>query len=173
MQQKKRNEMLTGYENVIHWVMKRNLPLIQALRLEREDVFQDLCVEAIIALDRYDPNRGASCLTYLVDQLQYAVLNMKRKHKVHGMTGYDYREPVTFVPLNVDFDGRPLDAPSEEAYELVELQMFLSSIPEQQQTLITERVCGKCHRRKAENAAIRQALDTILNEYVRGAEVCG
>ena len=167
MFKEKRNDMLNGYLNVINWVINLNWPLISALQLEREDVFQDLCVAAIMALDSFDPDKGCTCRSYLISKLQYAVLDLKRKHKVHGMTGYDYKNPATFVPLNVDFDGYSIDAPSEESYELVELEMFMEGFPREQRTLISERVHGKFHRKKAERASIQNALESIVDGYIR------
>lgn len=173
MLKEQRNEMLLGFEQVIHWVIARNMTLIGALGLERENVFQDLCVEAILALDRYDPERGASPVTYLVDMLQYAILNMKRTQRMHGMTGCDHWQEISFVPLNMGFDGRCIDAPSKAPYELVELKLFLSEMPENQQRLIQERVSGKYHRKKKDKTMLQQAMETILEGYVRECDICG
>lgn len=46
-------------------------------------------------------------------------------------------------------------------------------MPETQQQLLDERVYGKHHRKKAEKSAIQQALDYILEGYVKEAGVCG
>ena len=44
-----------AYEDMIRRIMRRNYPLLRALRLELEDVYQDLALTAIQASRAFDP----------------------------------------------------------------------------------------------------------------------
>ena len=66
------------HKHLIGKIINRNWPLLAALKLEREDVSQELSIAMIEAIQRFDPERSESLERYLWYSLQYEVLNMKQ-----------------------------------------------------------------------------------------------
>ena len=81
-----RNQIFMENEEIITRVMRRNAPLLRALRLEWDDVYQELAVAMLNAINTFDPARSESLRAHIWMKLQYAVLDIKRRHSPHGMT---------------------------------------------------------------------------------------
>ena len=81
-----RNDTFLENENMIRRVMRRNLPLIHALRLEWDDVYQELAIAALHAIDSFDPKRSECIRAHIWMQLQYAILTIKRRNRPCGIT---------------------------------------------------------------------------------------
>lgn len=81
-----RNQIFMENEEIITRVMRRNAPLLRALRLEWDDVYQELAVAMLNAIKTFDPARSESLRAHIWMKLQYAVLDIKRRHSPHGMT---------------------------------------------------------------------------------------
>ena len=169
MDRYRRNELLLEYENVIHWVMKINSPLIAALRLEYDDVFQDLSIAAIRAIDRYDPLKSESLLTHLISRLQYEILNIRIRHKCHGMTGAEPRRmEIRFLEINDSCTGSVSDE-----FALVELREILSMLSADQRRVVSEKIAGRHHRKECEQILLEAAQQLIRNCYLSGNGLCG
>lgn len=87
-----RNAIVEANLHRIDKVMRRNRGLIRAARMDRDDVYQQLAIRLIRAVDSFDPEKGT--LGQHIDaQLQYEMLNCKRPYRLHGVTGLpaDYR----------------------------------------------------------------------------------
>jgi len=93
-----RNELALSFENLAWWTIHRNENLLHALGLEYDDVFQDLMIAALAAVEGFDPERSESLFTHVRCKMQYAILDMRRAYKPGGMTGISSME-VTFTPL--------------------------------------------------------------------------
>ena len=87
-----RNAIVEEHLYIIDRVMRRNHELIRAARLNRDDVYQQLAVRLIRAVDNYDPTKG-KLKSHLYAQVTYELLNCKRPYRMHGITGLpkDYR----------------------------------------------------------------------------------
>ena len=78
-----RNTLVEQYMWCIDSVMRQNEALIRAARLDRDDVYQELAVRLIRAVELYKP--GKRCLKgYIFMQLQYELLNCKSPQRVYG-----------------------------------------------------------------------------------------
>lgn len=75
--------------------IRRNRALIRAVHLDRDDVYQQLALRLIRAVDTFDPEKG-ELGKHLHAQLQYEMLNCKDSRRRYGFTGapYDLRGPV-------------------------------------------------------------------------------
>ena len=81
-----RNAIVEAYLHCIDTVMRRNSCLIRAARMERDDVYQQLALRLIKAVDSFDPDKG-TLEQHIYAQLQYELLNCKRPYRMHGITG--------------------------------------------------------------------------------------
>ena len=78
-----RNELVLKYLWCIDCVIHQNYGLVQAARLDRDDVYQNLAVRLIRAVELYRP--GARSLKgYIFMQLKYELLNCKSSKARYG-----------------------------------------------------------------------------------------
>lgn len=95
-----RNEIFMDNEGMIRRVMRRNWALICAMRLDWDDVYQELAMAALSAIETFDPTRSECIQAHIWMKLQYAVLTIKRQHRPCGLTGFGNRERPVVVSLD-------------------------------------------------------------------------
>lgn len=81
-----RNAIVEANLHCIDEVIRRNRALIRAARMDRDDVYQQLAIRLIKAVDSFDPEKG-TLEQHIYAQLQYEMLNCKRPYRLHGVTG--------------------------------------------------------------------------------------
>ena len=81
-----RNRIVEEHLHCIDTVIWQNWTLIQAARLERDDVYQQLAIRLIRCVDTYDPAKG-SLKKRIYAQLKYELLNCKEVRRLTGITG--------------------------------------------------------------------------------------
>ncbi len=81
-----RNELFGEYQNLIWWTVHRNRTLLAALRVDREDAAQELSICLMAAIEKYNPDKGASLKGFIFRKLQFGILDIKRRHKPCGLT---------------------------------------------------------------------------------------
>lgn len=159
-----------AYEAMIRRIMRRNYPLLHALRLEMEDVYQDLALTAIQAARAFDPARSASLEAHVWMQLQYAVLDMKQKCRPSGLTGLGGDRPCIH---SVEYDeerGFPLAAPEySETVSDTRLRQALSRLEPQERQVVILYLEGECLRRKQQGSFL-SAMEK-LREFYRNQPV--
>jgi len=84
---KERNEHVMANQQLIRWIIKKNATLVRATRLSREDLFQDLEVALIQALNTYVPGKGRSLTSHAVCALQYGLQHSAAKASAGGLAG--------------------------------------------------------------------------------------
>lgn len=85
-----RNNLVETHLGAIWWTINKNRRLISAAGLDDEDVFQQLAVRMIRAVENYDPDKGKNLEQHIFAQLQYEVLSCKDAAKLYGMKGAPY-----------------------------------------------------------------------------------
>lgn len=161
-----------AYEDMIRHIMRRNYPLLHALRLEPEDVYQDLAITAIQAVRAFDSARSDSVEAHVWMQLQYAVLDMKQKYRPGGLTGLDGARPC----LNsVEYDeerGFPLAAPEySEPVSDLRLQRALGRLDPQERHAVVLYLEGGRPRRKQRDSFL-SAIEKLRAFYLAQAISC-
>ena len=160
-----------AFEDMIRRMMRRNYPLLQSLRLEMEDVYQDLALTAIQASRAFDPTRSASLEAHVWMQLQYAVLDMKQKYRPGGMTGLgDFRPRM----ISVEYDeerGFPLMAPEREPVPDLRLRQALSRLEPQERQVVVLYLNGERPCRKQRDS-FHSALEKLREFYLDQAVFC-
>jgi len=81
-----RNCVVEEHLHCIDTVIWQNWPLIEAARLERDDVYQQLAIRLIRCVDTYDPAKG-NLKKRIYAQLKYELLNCKEVRRLTGITG--------------------------------------------------------------------------------------
>lgn len=85
-----RNALVETHLGCIWWTINKNRRLINAVGLDDEDVFRQLAIRMIRAVENYDPDKGKDLEQHIFAQLQYEVLNCKDAAKVYGIKGAPY-----------------------------------------------------------------------------------
>ena len=80
-----RNRIVEEHLHCIDTVIGQNWPLIRATRLERDDVYQQLAIRLIRAVETFDPAKG-KLAQHINAQLQYELLNCKDSRRRYGFT---------------------------------------------------------------------------------------
>lgn len=91
-----RNRIVEDHLWCIDAVMRRNAALIKAAHLERDDVYQQLSLRLIRAVEGFDPRKG-KLDQHILAQLKYELLNCKSAYRTTGFTG----APADFRGSNV------------------------------------------------------------------------
>ena len=81
-----RNRIVEEQLWCIKAVIKQNRALIDAARLDRDDVYQDLSIRLIRAVGTYDPDKGA-LKQHIFHQLRYGLRRCAAPYRTTGMTG--------------------------------------------------------------------------------------
>jgi DNA-directed RNA polymerase specialized sigma subunit len=110
-----RNTIFEEYMRIIRFTVSRHQSMLKILRMDSEDLAQELAICLLKAIERYDADRGAKPSTYYFKSLRYGVLNLwqeqvrKIRHANLLATSLtrtnEYREESTLdVPFTVDYD---------------------------------------------------------------------
>jgi hypothetical protein len=97
-----RNRIVEEHLWCINSVMRKNHALIRAARLDYEEVYQQLALRLIRAVETFDPDKGVLRI-HILAQLKYELLSCKTPCRLYG---------ITYAPA--DFCGKEfisLDAP--------------------------------------------------------------
>lgn len=160
-----RNEIFMDNEGIIWRVMRRNWPLITAMRLDRDDVYQELALEALNAIETFDPMRSACIQAHIWMQLQYAVLNIKRQYKPCGLTCAGRQRPVVVSLDQSEGMDRFLAAESRDEIPELSPQMrqALSRLDEAERKAVVRYLNGQKANRES---SVRSALDKVRYYYL-------
>lgn len=100
-----RNALVESHLGCIWWTINKNRRLIAAADLEDDDVFQQLAVRMIRAIQNYDPDKGKDLEQHIFAQLQYEILNCKDAAKRYGLKGAPYGARDLVVSLEALADA--------------------------------------------------------------------
>lgn len=106
-----RNAIVEEYLHIIDRVMRRNSSLIRTARVDRDDVYQELAIRLIRAVENYDPDKG-NLEQHIYAQLQYGMLNCKAPDRLYGIKGLpkDFRGCQIISFESIHDGGRDADA---------------------------------------------------------------
>ena len=151
------------HKSLINKAIWRNRPLLAALRLEDEDVAQQLAIAMLSAIRKFNPDRSASIAAHIRCSLQYEILSIKRRHKPHGVTGVPKDRRLDFLYLdNTLPDGSRYELPSNDDVTAVEFSELLESLSEPEAEAVRLKIKGYRLRRKTHTSA----LSAVRRKYV-------
>ncbi len=81
-----RNRIVEENLHRINKTIRRNWALIKAAHLDRDDVYQQLAIRLIRAVESFDPDKG-ELAQHINAQLQYELLNCTDSRTRYGLTG--------------------------------------------------------------------------------------
>ena len=168
MESIRRNEIFMENEDMIRRTIRRHWPLLCALRLDVDDVYQELAIAALNAIDGFDPRRSDSVRVHIWAKLQYAVLDIKRQSCPCGITGLDGERPIVLsVELAKEHGHPPVAEEQRESAGLSpQLHAALSRLDESERQAVIRYLDGQKPEKKS---AFDSALDKIRCYYLATA----
>lgn len=171
-----RNRIFAENEDMILRVMKRNRLLLRAMGLEWDDVYQELAIAALNAIDSFDPRRSEEIRAHIWMKLQYAILDLKRGNRPCGMTGMGTAAPQFYsVELGEEL-GHPLPAPSREESDSVRdhrLRQAMSRLEPRERAVVILYLDGVKPQRRAQKSEFESALEKLRDFYLAAQTVSG
>jgi len=82
-----RNALFLEMQESITWIVRKNQRRIQAVHMSPEDVWQDLAVCALRAIDRFRPDGGAALKTFVERSANFKLEDLLVKFYLHGLSG--------------------------------------------------------------------------------------
>ncbi len=99
-----RNEIFMELERPIWCVINQNRRILDPLHADVDDVFQDLALCAIRAIDRYDPNKSlASVKTFAMRNVEEQIKKTCAYFRCRGLGGTTARNLESGVVVSLDF----------------------------------------------------------------------
>jgi len=158
-----RNELLTENLNWVQRVINRNKLLIHALHLDYDDVYQDLCIAALHAIEHFDPEKSSSLQTHVMSRMQYEIKNLKRRYKPHGMTALNSADVVVLSLDYTGLDGFTIEIPCEDPCDWIDTTDILSPLSSAEREVVIEKVDGVYHRKKEQQNLLSSAAAKIMH----------
>ena len=145
-----RNNIFIENMELINRTMHRHRLLLFALHLDRDDVYQELAIAALRA------------------KLQYAILDIKERHKPHGLAAFDrFGTSVWSLELAEEYGFSLVEASFEEQQDSeLHLRQALSRLEPQERQAIVLYLDGKRPVRRAEKCSFQTALDKLRDYYL-------
>lgn len=99
-----RNEIFMELEQSIWCVINQNRRILTALHADLDDVYQDLALCAIRAIDRYDPNKSmAGVKTFAMKNVEASIKRSFVYFRCRGLGGNAARNLESGVVVSLDF----------------------------------------------------------------------
>lgn len=163
-----RNGYMVDHDHLIHAAIRRNRTLLKALRLETEDVYQDLAMAMLKAIDGFDPSRSSSLDAHINAKLHYAILDIKRKHKPGGVIGREGKY-VTITSVECFHDGdRALELPVYDAFDDVDISDALAALTAPERETLRNSMDGEKPGTRDQRDLLESAKAKIMSFYRNG-----
>ena len=110
-----RNTIFSEYMKIIRFTVNRHRSMLKILRMDGDDLAQELAICLLKAIERYDASRGAKPSTYYFKSLRYGALKLWREQmrkirlaNLQAMSlihSNEYGEESALdIPFTVDYD---------------------------------------------------------------------
>ena len=82
-----RNALFFSLEDSIHWLIRRNMSRIRRTHIDTDDLYQDLVVCALRAIDRFQPSGKATVKTFVERNMSFHLERQLVRFCMHGLSG--------------------------------------------------------------------------------------
>ena len=103
-----RNRIVEDHLHYIDRVIRKNRRLMKAARLDHDDVYQQLALRLIRAVEGYDPDKS-ELGAHIWAQLQYEMLNCKDAAKRYGIKDAPYNARSLVISFDAIREGSRLE----------------------------------------------------------------
>ena len=85
--EEERNALFLGMEDSIHWLIRKNMSRICRAHMDTDDLYQDLAVCALRAIDRFQPDGKATLKTFVERNMLFHLEKQLVQFCMHGLSG--------------------------------------------------------------------------------------
>ena len=85
--EEERNALFLGMEDSIHWLIRKNMSRIYRAHMDTDDLYQDLAVCALRAIDRFQPDGKATLKTFVERNMLFHLEKQLVQFCMHGLSG--------------------------------------------------------------------------------------
>lgn len=85
--EEERNVLFFELEESIHWLIRKNMTRIYAVYMDADDLYQDLAVCALRAIDRFQPDGKATLKTFVERNMAFLLEKKLVQFCLHGLSG--------------------------------------------------------------------------------------
>ena len=169
-----RNKIFLENEELIQNTIRRHWPMIRALHMERDDVYQELAMAALAAIEAFDDSRVNSIQTHIWMRLQDAILRLKRQHCPDAVTQFCQWRPA-IVPLECVAGFGELFEAERSAEDTLspELKKALSRLEPSEREAVIRYLNSGAPRRKTQTRDLNAAFNKLRVYYMETRCVLG
>lgn len=106
-----RNRIVEEYLPYIELMIRKNRALMRSAKLEYDDVYQQLSLRLIRAVNTYDPEKGELGM-HIRAQLRFEMLNCRAPKHLFGMTGlpkdFNRGSLISFQEIQEEYEAHAL-----------------------------------------------------------------
>lgn len=161
-----RKALFSNCTDMIKRAMKRNRLLIYALRLDHEDVYQELSMAALDAIDSFDPSRSSDLDAHVWMNLKFKILSFKRQYRPGGITGLNGARPRLISVESLEELGHPLLTNVNDVLAEDQLRQALARLEPRERDVVILYLEGTQPRHKVQKADFASALDKLRTYYM-------
>ncbi len=160
-----RNYLFEEKAYLVNVTMNKHYRLIRACRMEDDDVYQQLSLRLVNALDKYDSSRCPNMDAYIMLQLRYELWNMKAGSKRTGVACAP-KKSFSLVSLDAkEAAGYPARTPAySDTSNVLWLEREIDSLPHEQKSVLSRLLSGR--RVSSNNKALQAARLRIRNRMM-------
>lgn len=157
-----RNTIFEQHRNIIYYTVHKHRSLREAMRMDFEDLVQELSFCLLDAIERYDPNRGAKDTTYYFKRLRYGLLDLWRAHIRDIRLANNLTAPLTYLDDNGEETG--VELPFEVDYDTdLIVQEFLETLSRREREALARNIAGQ----EPEDKRHKRYIDVIKRKARR------
>lgn len=174
MESTRRNQIFMDHMDMIERMMHKNYTLLRALHLDYDDVYQDLAITALQAIESFDPSRSSSIETHIWMKMQYAVLDLKKRFKPCGIVAFDAHQPIHSIEF-AEERGYAVQAPttSGEDSDAQRLRKAMARLDPEEREAVLNYLEGTQKRKCSQKETFQSALDKLRDYYMATHVVMG
>ena len=136
-----RNTIFEEYMSIIRYTVNRHYSMMKVLRMDGEDLAQELAICLLKAIERYQDDRGAKPSTYYFKALRYGVLKLwqeqRRKIRLANI------QAMSLTHINEYGEETELDVSFTVDYDdALMVEEFLKTLSECERNTITLKMHG-------------------------------
>lgn len=139
-----RNYLFEEKQYLINVAMNKHHHLIRVCRMEPDDVYQELSIKLLKALEKYDESKCANLDAYLTLQLRFCILDMKACGKLTGVPEAPKRGFSIMSLDTKNSNGLAMQVPFyDERPDMLWLEQEINSLPPKQRKTIFRFLSGE------------------------------
>jgi DNA-directed RNA polymerase specialized sigma24 family protein len=174
VEQLERNRLFEAKAYLIDRTLRRHRLLLQYCRMDPKDVYQELSISLLTALERYDPVRCPNLDAWLTLRLRYGLLDQRPASKRYGIPMAP-RSGISVISLDEpDLFGNAREIPASDMHgNPLWIEREIERLPTPQKDVINKLLSGKIVHHNNKNLMAARYRIKKCSEHRREEEIWG